>query len=79
MAKYGMQTIVPMFGDSATKTAYMANAHSALCDAESLCSVSTGQRMMTRFKDWLVWEEDVDEEHLSFSKPEFKTTESISN
>ena len=79
MAKYGMQTIVPMFGDSATKTAYMANAHSALCDAESLCSVSTGQRMMTRFKDWLVWEEDMDEEYLSFSKPEFKTTESISN
>ena len=79
MAKYGMQTIVPMLGDSATKTAYMANAHSALCDAESLCSVSTGQRMMTRFKDWLVWEEDMDEEYLSFSKPEFKTTESISN
>ena len=79
MAKYGMQTIVPMFGDSATKTAYTANAHSALCDAESLCSVSTGQRMMTRFKDWLVWEEDMDEEYLSFSKPEFKTTESISN
>ena len=79
MAKYGMQTIVSMLGDSATKTAYMANAHSTLCDAESLCSVSTGQRMMTRFKDWLVWEEDMDEEYLSFSKPEFKTTESISN
>ena len=79
MAKYGMQTIVPMFGDSATKTAYTANAHSTLCDAGSLCSVSTGQRMMTRFKDWLVWEEDEDEEYLTCSKPEFKTTESISN
>ena len=79
MSKYEIQTIVSIFGDSATKAAYKANAHSALCDAESLCSVSTGQRMMTRFKDWLVWEEDMDEEYLSFSKPEFKTTESISN
>ena len=57
----------------------MANAHSTLCDAGSLCSVSTGQRMMTRFKDWLVWEEDEDEEYLTFSKTEFITTESISN
>ena len=69
VARYGMQTIVEYFGDEATKAAHESGAHGALCDAEALCSVSTSTWLLDRFKDWLMFEESVEQEELMVIRP----------
>ena len=66
VTKYGMETIVKYYGDAKTKDAHKAGAHGALCDAEALCSVSTGS-LLDRFKDWLMFEDS--EEEVMVSRP----------
>ena len=66
VTKYGMETIVKYYGDAETKDAHKAGAYGALCDAEALCSVSTGS-LLDRFKDWLMFEDS--EEEVMVSRP----------